>query len=81
MEAVLYVRRNEPTGRIIFVHAYQVIEGIPSELAPNVKILDEAFPAITLDLVFVQGKFDPVVCLPLSPSLQGGLTLSWSLAR
>ncbi|KAG8821976.1 hypothetical protein FRC18_011138 [Serendipita sp. 400] len=59
VEYILYIRRNEPTGRIIFLHAYQDVEDIPSELGPNVKILDEAFPAITLDLTFVQGTFGP----------------------
>lgn len=44
MEAVLYVRKNEITARIIFLHAYENIEDIPSELEANVKILDEAFP-------------------------------------
>ncbi|KAG8833221.1 hypothetical protein FRC17_011113 [Serendipita sp. 399] len=59
VEYVLYIRRNEPTGRIVFLHAYQEVQDIPSELGPNVKILDEAFPAITLDLTFVQGTFGP----------------------
>lgn len=61
LESILYVRKNEPTARIVFAHAYQHVEDIPSELAPNVKILDEAFPSITLDLVFVQGTFGPAV--------------------
>ena len=61
VDSVLYVRKNEPTARIVFIHAYQTVENIPSELAPNVKILDEAFPSITLDLVFVQGAFGPPV--------------------
>jgi hypothetical protein len=61
VDSVLYVRKNEPTARIVFIHAYQTVDNIPSELAPNVKILDEAFPSITLDLVFVQGAFGPPV--------------------
>jgi hypothetical protein len=61
VDSILYVRKNEPTARIVFIHAYQTVENIPSELAPNVKILDEAFPSITLDLVFVQGTFGPPV--------------------
>ena len=61
VDTILYVRKNEPTARIIFMHVYQNVEDIPSELAPNVKILDEAFPSITLDLVFVQGTFRPAV--------------------
>lgn len=41
---ILYVRRNETTSRIIFIHAYESAMEIPSELEANVKILDEAFP-------------------------------------
>lgn len=44
VEAILYVRRNELTARIIFLHAYDTVEDIPTELEANVKILDEAFP-------------------------------------
>jgi hypothetical protein len=47
------------------MHSYQNAEDIPSELALNVKILDEAFPSITLDLVFVLGTFG----LTVSPRL------------
>jgi hypothetical protein len=61
VDSVLYVRENEPTARIVFMHVYQNVDDIPSELAPNVKILDEAFPSITLDLMFVQGSFGPPV--------------------
>ncbi|KAG8905917.1 hypothetical protein FRB99_007997 [Tulasnella sp. 403] len=61
VEAILYVRRNELTARVIFVHAYDSIDMIPSELEANVKILDEAFPGITVDLVFLKGKFSPTL--------------------
>ncbi|PVG04382.1 hypothetical protein CPB86DRAFT_843350 [Serendipita vermifera] len=69
VDAILYVKRNEPTGKIIFMHAYQLVDEIPSELAPNVKILDEAFPSITLDLVFVQGRFGPDIVQATSKKL------------
>jgi hypothetical protein len=59
VDAILYARRNEPTARIKFVHAYEHIDGIPTELIPNSKILDEAFPSITIDLTFVRGTFQP----------------------
>lgn len=44
LEAILYVRKNELTARVIFLHAYENALGIPSEMEANVKILDEAFP-------------------------------------
>ncbi|KIJ54334.1 hypothetical protein M422DRAFT_58383 [Sphaerobolus stellatus SS14] len=56
---ILYVRDNETTNHIVFVHVYRNIEDIPQELVPNSKILDEAFPAITIDLMFVHGIFNP----------------------
>jgi len=61
LEAILYVRKNEITSRIIFLHAYEHIEDTPAELEANVKILDEAFPSITLDLIFLKGIFTPSV--------------------
>lgn len=69
LEYILYVRRNEPTGRIIFLHAYHDVENIPSELAPNTKILDEALPSITLDLTFVPGTFGPELVQAASKKL------------
>lgn len=44
MEAVLYIRSNEITARIVFLHAYEDAADIPPELEANVKLLDEAFP-------------------------------------
>ncbi|KAF8586227.1 hypothetical protein K439DRAFT_1631841 [Ramaria rubella] len=58
---ILYVRKNETTAHVIFAHAYQDTEAIPQELAPNTKILDEAFPMITIDLMFVHGVFGPAL--------------------
>lgn len=61
VDAILYVRQNEPTAHIILVHAYENIDDIPTELIPNSKILDEAFPNITIDATFVRGTFQPGV--------------------
>ncbi|KAA1477796.1 hypothetical protein DENSPDRAFT_787193 [Dentipellis sp. KUC8613] len=60
LQALLSVQRNAPdASTVIFVHAYPSIENIPSELHPNTRLLDEAFPTITVDLAFVQGEFGP----------------------
>ena len=52
LRALLSVEKNIPDARtVIFVHAYRSIEAIPSELHPNARLLDEAFPTITVELV------------------------------
>ncbi|KAM0747576.1 hypothetical protein T439DRAFT_305359 [Meredithblackwellia eburnea MCA 4105] len=58
-ERLQYVRENEETSCVKLVHCYRSIENIPSELEANFKILDEALPSITVDLIFVQGNFSP----------------------
>ncbi|TFY78045.1 hypothetical protein EWM64_g5968 [Hericium alpestre] len=42
---------------------------IPSELHPNTRLLDEAFPTITVDLAFVQGTFGPTLVEATSRTL------------
>ncbi|PPR03413.1 hypothetical protein CVT24_012708, partial [Panaeolus cyanescens] len=72
---ILYVRRNEETSYLKIVHFYDAEGGIPSELEANAKILDEAFPEITIDLLLVDGQFNPTNVgalshhLNISPSL------------
>ncbi|EAU89563.2 amino acid permease [Coprinopsis cinerea okayama7 len=49
---ILYAKRNEETSHLKIIHFYEEEKGgIPSELEANAKILDEAFPEITIDLV------------------------------
>ncbi|KAJ4483760.1 AAAP amino acid permease [Lentinula aciculospora] len=57
---ILYVRNNEETTCIKIVHFVDEELGIPSELEANARILDEAFPEITLDLIIVTGSFNPM---------------------
>ncbi|KAF8318372.1 hypothetical protein DL93DRAFT_2183436 [Clavulina sp. PMI_390] len=61
LKACIHIQGENPTSRLIWVHAYEAMEHIPSELEANSKILDEAFPAMTIDLVFLKGIFTPVV--------------------
>lgn len=75
VEAMLYIRKNELTARVLFVHAYTHIDRIPSELKANIKILDEAFPSITLDLVFVKGSFEPKVGFRSEERIEHRLTI------
>lgn len=50
LRALLSVQKNVPDARtVIFVHAYKSIDVVPSELHPNARLLDEAFPTITVE--------------------------------
>ncbi|KAI5454120.1 hypothetical protein NCC49_005110 [Naganishia albida] len=72
VEALLYVRNNENTSRVAFIHAYDLIEEIPSELVANSKLVDEAFPDITVDLYLVplHGGFTPSLVEAVSARLE-----------
>lgn len=61
IQVVLYTLSNEQTSRLVLIHAYETVEDIPSELQANARLLDEAFPALTIDLKFVAGSFSPSV--------------------
>ncbi|KAI6015111.1 amino acid permease-domain-containing protein [Pisolithus orientalis] len=54
---ILYVRQNEETSHLKIV--YFCKGTMLPELEANAKILDEAFPEITIDLVLVEEQFTP----------------------
>ncbi|KAK4054986.1 hypothetical protein OIO90_003327 [Microbotryomycetes sp. JL221] len=58
-DMLVYVRENEETDLVKVVHCYPAIETIPSELEANCKLLDEALPSITVDLILLQAEFSP----------------------
>ncbi|KAL5478554.1 hypothetical protein ACEPAI_2738 [Sanghuangporus weigelae] len=66
---ITYVSKNEETSCIKLVHFYQKVGEIPSEIEANAKLLDEAFPEITVDLIFVQAQFTPSSITALSHKL------------
>ncbi|KAI0798140.1 amino acid permease-domain-containing protein [Abortiporus biennis] len=72
---LLYVSHNEETSCMKLVHFYNEEEGIPSEMEANWKILDEAFPEITVDLVLVNARFNPANVAALSHPLEIPTTL------
>ena len=51
------------------IHCFTELSKLPSELEANVQLVDEAFPKITVDLVFVEADFSPVVVEALSVKL------------
>ena len=56
-------------GLIKLVHLYNRIEDIPSEFESNYRLLDEIYPSVTIELVFVQGGFNPVNVVAISNKL------------
>jgi hypothetical protein len=56
-------------GLIKLVHLYNRIEDIPSEFEANYRILDEIYPFVTVELVFVQGHFNPQSIIAVSKKL------------
>lgn len=70
LQTLLSVQANTPhASKVVFVHAYRSADRIPNELHPNSRLLDEAFPTITVDLVFVLGVFNPVLVEAVSREL------------
>lgn len=56
LQALLYLSRNEPSvGHLTLAHCYRSVDAIPAELEANHQLVDEAFPHITVDLVFFDG--------------------------
>ncbi|KAH8112836.1 amino acid permease-domain-containing protein [Phellopilus nigrolimitatus] len=67
---ISYVSTNEETSSLKLVHFYEHINEIPSEIEANAKLLDEAFPEITIDLLFVQAPITPTTVAALAAKLQ-----------
>lgn len=59
--AIRYIRQNETShkGNIRLIHIYRRAEDIPKRLEYNHRFLDELYPKIQIDLIFIQGTFDP----------------------
>ncbi|KAI0338562.1 hypothetical protein BDW22DRAFT_1362598 [Trametopsis cervina] len=75
LHSLLYVVRNEETSCANLVHFYDEEFGIPTEMEANWKILDEAFPEITVDLILVRGRFTPSNVAALAHRLKVPTTL------
>ncbi|KAH7928884.1 hypothetical protein BV22DRAFT_1030277 [Leucogyrophana mollusca] len=67
---ILYVCQNEDTSCLKIVHFHDQMTDIPSELEANAKILDESFPEITIDLMLVDGTFEPLTVAALAHHLE-----------
>lgn len=63
---MLYIRENEHTGRVKFVHVYDDEKNIPPQLDGHLKFLNEVYPEIDIEFVALRGKFDPELIAKLS---------------
>ncbi|MCZ6507079.1 MAG: APC family permease [Acidobacteria bacterium] len=70
-QAMLYVRRNEHTDRIKVVIVGGDESEVPARLETDLAFLDEAYPKIDIEYVFVRGAF--------SPKLIGKLSAEWEI--
>ncbi len=59
--ALYYIQQNEPTSKCKLVHCYKSIDEIPEQLDETFQLVDEIFPTVTVDLVFVEAPFTPQV--------------------
>ncbi|EEB97515.1 hypothetical protein MPER_03148 [Moniliophthora perniciosa FA553] len=78
---ILYVSRYQETSCVKIVHFLEEEAGVPSELKANaktsdtlterlLKVLDEAFPEITIDLIIVEASFNPCNVAALAHCLE-----------
>eukprot|EP01129_Flabellula_baltica_P008450 TRINITY_DN3360_c0_g1_i2.p1 TRINITY_DN3360_c0_g1~~TRINITY_DN3360_c0_g1_i2.p1 ORF type:complete len:649 (-),score=113.62 TRINITY_DN3360_c0_g1_i2:48-1928(-) len=58
-KGILYVSENELTNKLKIVHCYDEEQGPPANIVENVKILDETYPKMRIDLVLVCAEFSP----------------------
>ena len=58
-KAILYVRQNEQTSRLLIVHCYTNESPPPEALRGHVMLLDALYPKLRVDLVLVRGEFGP----------------------
>ncbi|MGE5474458.1 MAG: APC family permease [Ignavibacteriales bacterium] len=66
LEVMLYVRKNEQTKHIKFVHLYKNKAEVPPKLKDDIKWIDEAFTDLKIDLELIKGEFCPATIEKLS---------------
>ncbi|SPO20620.1 uncharacterized protein UTRI_00096 [Ustilago trichophora] len=74
--ALYYIQQNEPTSKCKLVHCYKSIDEIPEQLDETFQLVDEIFPTVTVDLVFVEAPFTPQVVRSITERL--GIPISRS---
>lgn len=69
-KAIQYIKKNEDAGVIKFIHFYEKLEDIPEDLEKNHRMLDEIYPKIQIDLIFVLGEYSPATVDAVSRQLE-----------
>lgn len=69
-KAIQYIKKNEDAGVIKFIHFYENLEDIPEDLEKNHRMLDEVYPKIQIDLIFVLGEYSPATVDAVSRQLE-----------
>lgn len=59
IKVMLYVKRNEITKRVKFIHVYSDESEIPHTLKDDIKWIDDAFPEVRVELELIKGVFGP----------------------
>lgn len=65
-KALLYVLNNEISRRIVIVHVLDGMDEPPPRLVSDLKLLDEIYPELRLELLIKRGKFGPKLIEDLS---------------
>jgi amino acid transporter len=68
---MLYIKKNEHTNRVKFVHVYDPKTGVPAMLDDHLKLLDAVYPEIDIEFVAIEGEF--------TPDLVGSLSRKWGI--
>ena len=69
-KAVLYVRTNEDCSWLRMIHVYDDESKIDPKFNDFIKVIDEMYPKIRIDLVLVKGEFSPILVDELSKTLE-----------
>ncbi|EQC26208.1 hypothetical protein SDRG_15944 [Saprolegnia diclina VS20] len=60
-KAILYVRQNEQTSRLVIVHVYDAETGVPDLFGESIVMFDKIYPKLKIDLVAVESVFGPAL--------------------
>ncbi len=63
---MLYISRNEHTNRVKIVTVVDDPKNVPPQLDEHLKFLDQAYPAIDIEFVVIEGQFGPKLIQKLS---------------
>ncbi len=58
-QAILYIKENEHTDRIKFVHVFHQESEIPPSLEKHIQFLDDVYPEISIEFIALEGEFSP----------------------